>query len=78
MRLANIIAFVLLVIGGLNWLCVGVFSFDCVAWLFGAQTAVLSRIVYILVGLSAIWLAIYACYARKIDFPRMDSTNNID
>lgn len=75
MRIANIIAFILLVIGGLNWLLVGVFSFDLVAWIFGASTAALSRIVYILVGLSAIWLTIYACYARKIDFPRTD--NNI-
>ena len=45
----------LLIIGGLNWGLVGVFSFDLVAWLFGGQGAVLSRIVYILVALSAAW-----------------------
>ena len=43
------LALVLLIIGGLNWGLVGVFSFDMVAWLFGGQGAVLSRIVYILV-----------------------------
>ena len=42
------LALVLLIIGG-------VFSFDLVAWLFGGQGAVLSRIVYILVALSAAW-----------------------
>jgi uncharacterized membrane protein YuzA (DUF378 family) len=44
----------LLIIGGLNWGLVGGFSFDLVAAVFGVSTA-LSRIVYILVGLSALW-----------------------
>ena len=49
------IALTLLVIGGLNWGLVGIFSFDLVAWLFGGTGAILSRVVYILVALSAIW-----------------------
>ncbi len=49
------IALILTIIGGLNWGLVGLFRFDLVAWLFGGQTALLSRIVYILVGLSALW-----------------------
>lgn len=49
------IALILLIIGGVNWGLVGIFEFDLVAWLFGGQTAILSRIVYILVALSAIW-----------------------
>lgn len=48
------IAMALLVVGGLNWGLVGVFGFDLVAALFGDMSA-LSRIVYALVGLSAIW-----------------------
>ena len=47
------IALVLLVIGGLNWLLVGLFEFDLVAAIFGPMTA-MSRIVYVLVGLSAL------------------------
>ena len=47
------IAFILLVIGGLNWLLVGLFGWD-VGMLFGGQAAWISRIVYILVGVSAI------------------------
>jgi uncharacterized protein len=51
------VAFWLLVVGGLNWLLVGVFRFDLVAALFGADTAV-SRVVYVLVGISAVYCAV--------------------
>ena len=53
------IALVLLIIGGLNWGLVGLFSFDLVAAIFG-QLSILSRIIYILVGISAIFVAIDA------------------
>jgi uncharacterized membrane protein YuzA (DUF378 family) len=52
------IALILLIVGGLNWLLVGLLEFDLVAAIFGGQTAVLSRIVYIVVGLSAIWVLV--------------------
>ena len=48
------ITFLLLVIGGLNWLLVGVTGWD-VGNIFGGQAAMISRIIYILVGLSAIY-----------------------
>ncbi len=43
------------IIGGINWGLIGLFKFDLVAWIFGGQDAVLSRIIYALVGLAAIW-----------------------
>jgi len=49
------IALILAVIGGLNWGSIGLFQFDLVAWIFGGQDALLSRIIYTLVGLAAIW-----------------------
>lgn len=49
-------ALILTIIGGLNWGLVGLFGFDLVAFLFGSMS-VLSRIVYILVGASAVLLA---------------------
>lgn len=49
------IALILAVIGGLNWGLVGLFRFDLVAYIFGGQTATVSRIVYTLVGIAAIW-----------------------
>lgn len=53
MKTIHIISFVLLVVGGLNWFLVGLFSWD-VGMIFGGQEAVISRIIYILVGLSAV------------------------
>jgi uncharacterized protein len=55
MKTLHVIAFILLVIGGLNWLLVGLFGWD-VGELFGGQAALISRIIYILVGISAVWL----------------------
>lgn len=55
MRVLNIITLILLIIGGLNWGLVGLFQFDLVAALFGGQGAGLARIIYILVGLAAVW-----------------------
>jgi hypothetical protein len=54
MRSINLITLALLIVGGLNWGLVGLFEFDLVAALFG-EMSLLSRIVYILVGLSGLW-----------------------
>lgn len=54
MKGLHIVTFVLLVVGGLNWLLIGAFGFDLVASLFGEMTT-LSKIVYVLVGLSAVF-----------------------
>ena len=49
------IALSLLIVGGLNWGLVGIFKFDLVAWLFGGQGSVVSRIIYTVVGLAGLW-----------------------
>ncbi len=49
------IALILAIIGGLNWGSIGIFSFDAVAFLFGGANSAMSRVVYTLVGLAAIW-----------------------
>ena len=49
------ICLILLIIGGLNWGSIGLFQFDLVAWLFGGGNSLLSRIVYTVVGLTAVW-----------------------
>lgn len=49
------IAIILLVIGGLNWGSIGLFKFDVVAWIGGGQGAIVSRIIYALVGIAALW-----------------------
>ena len=48
-------ALTLTIIGALNWGSIGIFQFDIVAWLFGGQAAVISRVIYTLVALGGIW-----------------------
>ncbi|WP_418790878.1 DUF378 domain-containing protein [Phosphitispora sp. TUW77] len=49
------ISLVLVIIGALNWLLVGLFKYDLVAGLFGGTDSLLSRIIYVIVGLAGIW-----------------------
>ena len=53
MKSLHLVAFILLVVGGLNWLLVGLLGWD-IGDLFGGQGAVVSKIIYVLVGLAAI------------------------
>lgn len=49
------LALILSIVGSLNWGLVGIFQFDLVAWLFGGQDSIVSRIIYTLVGLAGLW-----------------------
>lgn len=49
------ISLLLTIIGGVNWLLVGVFQLDLVAWIFGGQAALISRIIYTVIGAAALW-----------------------
>lgn len=49
------ISLILSIIGALNWGSIGLFQFDLVAWLFGGQDNIVSRIIYALVGLAGVW-----------------------
>ncbi|MDD6620029.1 MAG: DUF378 domain-containing protein [Eubacteriales bacterium] len=53
--MVNNIALILSIIGGINWGLIGLFKFDLVAWICGGQDSILSRIIYTVVGLAAIW-----------------------
>ncbi|MEN9407340.1 MAG: hypothetical protein RLZZ455_556 [Candidatus Parcubacteria bacterium] len=56
MKIINILALVLVIVGGLNWGLVGMLQFNLVTSLFG-EASMLSNIVFILVGLSAVYVA---------------------
>lgn len=49
------LALILLIIGGINWGLVGIFELDMVAWLFGGSASIISRTLYILIAISAVW-----------------------
>ena len=57
MKTLDILAAVLLVVGGLNWGLWGAFQFDLVAAIFGGNTALLSKLIYVVVGLAAMYQA---------------------
>ena len=59
----SVIALVLTIVGALNWLCVGIFGFNFVNWIsFGMLW--LERFLYILVGLSGIYMLVWLCVSR--------------
>ena len=63
MKITSVIAFIIVIVGALNWLLVGLFGFDLVAAVFGTMS-VGSRIVYSLVGLGGLFM-IFFIYAFK-------------
>ena len=60
------IALILTIIGGINWGLIGIFQFDLVAWIFGGQSAIISRIIYTLVALAAVW-CISLLFSTRVD-----------
>ena len=59
MRYLNALALLLVIVGGINWLLIGIAGFDLVAALTGSEfgeTNIVSSLIYVSVGLSAIWL----------------------
>jgi len=58
MKTIDVIVAILVIVGGLNWGLVGLFSFDLVATIFG-DMSILSRIIYILVGVAALYQIIF-------------------
>lgn len=58
------IALVLVIIGALNWLCVGIFQFDFVAWICSGARTTWARIIYSIVGIAGLW-CISRCSAEE-------------
>lgn len=68
MRGLGLIALLLVVVGAINWGLVGIAQFDLVAFLFGGQSATLSRVVYSLVGIAGV--ALLALQTRPAAIPQ--------
>lgn len=67
------IALILTIIGALNWGSIGLFKFDIVAWIFGGQGAIVSRIIYTIVALAGIWCISLLFREREEIVDRHDS-----
>ena len=55
MNMLDRTSLVLTIIGAINWLLVGLFRFDLVAYICGGQASTLSRIIYTIVGIAGLW-----------------------
>ena len=66
-HLLDTISLLLVIVGAISWLLVGVFQFDLVAWLFGGQGAVISRILYTIIGAAGLWSISLLFRDRKMD-----------
>lgn len=60
------LALILSIIGSINWGLVGLFRFDLVAWIFGGQDAIVSRIIYAIIGLAGLWCISLLFRRRRI------------
>ena len=58
MIITNIISYILVIVGGLNWGLYGIFNFNLVSWIFQGSRSVGAIIIYVLITLAAIWLII--------------------
>ena len=70
MKSLNALALTLVIIGGLNWLLVGLFEWDLVGGLTGGMDSTFARIIYVLVGLAAIYSFVF--YGKVTDDDHVD------
>lgn len=61
------ISLILVIIGAINWLLIGLFGFDLVAYVFGGQMMVVSRIIYTLVGVAGLWCISLLFREREVE-----------
>jgi uncharacterized membrane protein YuzA (DUF378 family) len=66
------LALILVIIGAVNWGSIGLFQFDIVAWIFGGQAAIVSRIVYTLVALCGAWCISLLFRRREVEVSSAD------
>ena len=74
MVITNIIALCVLILGSINWLLVGVFSFNLLTWIFGIGVFV--RVLYAIVGIAGIWMLIQLLVRREKLFSRDETTQS--
>lgn len=60
----RLIAFILTCLGGLNWLMIGALQYDFVAGIFGTQANVLSRIIYVIIGVASVYILIVTIFSK--------------
>jgi uncharacterized membrane protein YuzA (DUF378 family) len=77
MKYANVITLLLVIVGAVNWGLMGLFQFDLVAALFGGPQAALSRVIYILVGVSGLYqiVPLLSAISSNEENPQLATSN---
>ncbi len=71
MKITTVISYLLVIVGAIVWLLIGLFNFNLVGMIFGIGAgAIVSRIIYTLVGIAGLWLIFYWIVYRP--FERLD------
>ena len=65
-KLVNVLAFLIVLFGALNWGLWGFFQFDFVAWFSNGNTTWLARLVYAIIGLAGVWSLRFICRLKHI------------
>ncbi len=66
MFIANLVSYILVLLGAVNWGLYGIFNFNLVSAIFQGNRSVGSIIVYVLIALAALWLILYTVFAGGI------------
>lgn len=72
------IALAILIIGGLDWGCVGLFGFDVIGWIFGGQLSIWSRVIYTVIAFAALWCIRFFFTERKENARERDEQHSRD
>jgi uncharacterized membrane protein YuzA (DUF378 family) len=70
MKIIDYVTFTILILGGLNWLLVGLFELDLIATIAGGSTTLFAKIIYVIIGICAIY-----CLRFFVGIARQDTVN---
>lgn len=74
----KIVAFILTIIGGLNWLGIGMLQYDFVAGIFGTQANIFSRLIYAIIGIASVYTLFVAIVKKGKIFEKTKKQEKLD
>ena len=74
----RIVAFILTILGGLNWLGIGMLQYDFVAGIFGTQANIFSRLIYAIIGIASVYTLFIAIAKKGKIFDKTKKAERID
>ncbi len=60
----RLVAFILMILGGVNWLMIGGLQYDFIAGIFGLQSNIFSRIIYVIIGVASLYILVVTVFNK--------------